>query len=510
MFHKLLLTGLCLLCLITTATAQQRELGNLVIENIPEIPDTLAQRQQQYQNVRSASVADWHPDGEQLLISTRFGETTQLHLVSQPLGMRQQLTFFDEPVGDGTYCPSANHSGFLFTKDEGGNEFAQLFWYDTQAGRARMLSDGTSRNSNGLWANQGDRFAFSSTRRTGKDFDIYVSSIQSPQKAELLMDQGQGVWYATDWSPDDQKIILGQYQSAARANVYVLDVTQKSLTPVNDTSATAYFGGGLWNADGSGLFVISDQEGEFRTLMRYDIKSKKFAAVTDDIPWDVENMAINADRSRLSFVTNEDGINQLYILDPKKLTYEKVAGLPTGQVNSMVFHPEDDQLALSIGTAQSPGDVYVLDLAKNNQLVRWTDSEVGGLSTQSFVQPTLISYPTFDSVDQQTRQIPAFYFRPTNADGPTPVVLYIHGGPEGQYVPYFSSFVNYLVNEMGIAVIAPNVRGSAGYGKSYLQLNNGFQRKESVRDIGALLNWVEQQPELASDRVAVYGGSYGG
>lgn len=510
MIHKLLSVSLSLFFIVTTSVAQQREQGNLVIENIPEIPDSLAQRQLQYQNVRAASVADWHPDGKQLLISTRFGETTQLHLVSQPMGMRRQITFFDEPVGNGSYCPNADYSGFLFTKDEGGNEFAQLFWYDTQAGRPPMLSDGESRNSNGVWSNRGDRFAFNSTRRTGKDFDIYVSSMQSPQEAELLADRGQGVWYATDWSPDDQQIILGQYQSAAKANLYVIDVNQKSLTPINDTSATAYFGGGVWNADGSALFVISNQGGEFRTLMRYDVTSKELTPITNDIPWDVENMAINNDRSQVAFVTSENGINQLYFLDPEQLTYQKVDGLPMGQINSMVFHPEDDRLALSLGTAQSPGDVYVLDPANNNQLVRWTDSEVGGLNTKNFVQPELITYSTFDSVEQQTQQIPAFYFRPTNTDGPTPVVLYIHGGPEGQYVPYFSSFINYLVNEMGIAVIAPNVRGSAGYGKSYLQLDNGFQRKESVRDIGALLDWVEQQPELASDRVAVYGGSYGG
>lgn len=510
MIHKLLSVSLSLFFIVTTSVAQQREQGNLVIENIPEIPDSLAQRQLQYQNVRAASVADWHPDGKQLLISTRFGETTQLHLVSQPMGMRRQITFFDEPVGNGSYCPSADYSGFLFTKDEGGNEFAQLFWYDTETGRTRMLSDGSSVNSDGTWSNQGDRFAFNSTRRTGKDFDIYVSSMQSPQEAELLADRGQGVWYATDWSPDDQQIILGQYQSAAKANLYVMDVNQKSLTPINDTSATAYFGGGVWNADGSGLFVISNQGGEFRTLMYYDVNSKELTPITNNIPWDVENMAINNDRSQVAFVTNENGINQLYFLDPEQLTYQKVDGLPMGQINSMVFHPEDDRLALSLGTAQSPGDVYVLNPANNNQLVRWTDSEVGGLNTKNFVQPELITYSTFDSVEQQTRQIPAFYFQPTNVDGPTPVVLYIHGGPEGQYVPYFSSFVNYLVNEMGIAVIAPNVRGSAGYGKSYLQLDNGFQRKESVRDIGALLDWIEQQPELASDRVAVYGGSYGG
>ena len=502
-------TFVLLLLVFTSTFAQRREEGNLVIENIPEIPDSVAQRLQQYQNIRSASVADWHPNGESLLISTRFGETSQLHLVDQPLGMRQQITFFDEPVSGGAYSPNPDYPGFLFTKDEGGDEFSQLFWFNTQEGRYQMLSDGESRNSDGTWSNKGDRFAFNSTRRNQKDFDIYVSSMQSPQEAELLVDQGDGLWYVTDWSPDDRQLTVGQYRSAAEANLYTLNIDTKALTPVNDTSAVAFYGGGLWNADGSGLFLISNRDGEFRTLNYYNIEQQKLTPITTDIPWDVENIEINADRSRLAFVTNEDGMGQLYLLNTNDLTYQKLDNLPVGQIGSLAFHPEEDRLALTLETAQTPDDAYVLNL-ENNNLERWTHSEVGGLNTETFVEPELVHFPTFDQEGQQPRQIPAFYFKPKQTNGPTPVVVYIHGGPEGQYVPYFSSFINYLTNEMGVAVIAPNVRGSAGYGKSYLQLDNDFKREESVKDIGALLDWIGQQSELDSDRVAVYGGSYGG
>ena len=513
MLRLLICSGL--LFLTTTILAQQgadsrREEGSLVIEGIPEIPDTVAQRLLQYQNVRSASVVDWHPDGERLLIGTRFGETTQLHVVSQPLGMRRQITFFDEPVGNGAYSPDTTYAGFLFTKDEGGNEFSQLYWYDGKNNSYQMLSDGESVNSNGTWSNQGSQFAFTSTRRNGRDFDVYLSSMEAPQQAELLIERGNGAWSAMDWSPDDQQLTVMQYLSAAEANVYVLDLATKALTPINDTTKVAFYGGGVWNADGTGIFTVSNQNGEFRTLTYYDIEQKTFTPITDDISWDIEGMEINSDRGQLAFVANEDGINQLYLLDTEQLTYRKVTGLPAGQLGGMVFHPQEDRLALTIETAQSPDDAYVLDLTDNDRLERWTHSEVGGLDTRRFVSPELISYPSFDSARQQSQPIPAFYFRPSSTDGPTPVVIYIHGGPEGQYVPYFSSFINYLVNEMGIAVVAPNVRGSAGYGKSYLQLDNGFQREESVKDIGALLDWVAEQPELDSERVAVYGGSYGG
>ena len=303
-----------------------------------------------------------------------------------------------------------------------------------------------------------------------------------------------------------------QYQSAAKANLYVLDVATQVLTPVNDTAAVAFYGGGLWNADGTGVFTVSNRDGEFRTLTFYDLQDQDFTSVTGDIAWDVGSMKMNHDRSQLAFVTNEDGIDHLYLLDTKRLTYRKVANLPVGQIYGMVFHPQENRLALTLNTAKSPGDVYVLDLTNGNRLERWTHSEVGGLDTRRFVEPELISYPSFDSAREQSQDIPAFYFRPPSATAgqPVPTVIYIHGGPEGQYVPYFSSFINYLVNEMGLAVLAPNVRGSAGYGKSYLQMDNGFQREESVKDIGALLDWVAEQPELDTERVAVYGGSYGG
>ncbi len=509
---KLLLSILGVLCVlaVTTGWAQQREQGNLVVENIPDIPESVAQRLQQYQNARSASVADWHPAGEQLLIRTRFGETAQLHQVDHPLGMRQQITFFEEPVGAGRYSPSPDHRGFLFTKDEGGNEFAQLFWYDSETNNYQMLSDGESRNSNGTWSNQGDRFAFTSTRRTGQDFDIYVSSMNNPKQAELLVDESNGAWSATDWSPDDQRLTVMQYQSAAKANLYTLNVADKSLTLVNDTSATAFYAGGLWNASGDGLFMITDRGGEFRTLTYYDLNKREFTPVTSDIAWDVTDISMNPDRTQLAFTANEGGIEQLYLLDTKKLTYQKVTNVPTGRISGLNYHPFENRLAISITTPQSSGDVYVLDLDDNNRLERWTYSEVGGVDIREFVQPELITFPSFDSTVQETRQIPAFYFKPKAAQRSTPVVIMIHGGPEGQYTPGFSAFTNYLVNEMGIAVIAPNVRGSAGYGKSYLQLDNGFGRKESVKDMGALIDWIGEQPELDSERVAVYGGSYGG
>jgi dipeptidyl aminopeptidase/acylaminoacyl peptidase len=212
---------------------------------------------------------------------------------------------------------------------------------------------------------------------------------------------------------------------------------------------------------------------------------------------------------KVAFVTNENGISKVYLMNTLTRKYQPIPNLPTGIISNLQFHPDGRQLAMVISSAQTPSDVFVLD-TENNKLERWTFSEVGGLNADNFVTPTLIEYETFDKAEGKPRKIPAFYYKPKNGNGTYPVIIDIHGGPEGQYRPGFSSFIQYLVNELGIAVISPNVRGSSGYGKTYLQLDNGYKREESVQDIGKLLDWISNQKELDAQRVVVYGGSYGG
>jgi dipeptidyl aminopeptidase/acylaminoacyl peptidase len=222
----------------------------------------------------------------------------------------------------------------------------------------------------------------------------------------------------------------------------------------------------------------------------------------------VEDLELSDDGTRLAFRTNEDGIGKLYVLDTRTRAYQPVPGIPAGVLGGLAFHPDNVQLAFSVSSAQSPGDVYVLN-TQSNTPERWTHSEVGGLNPASFIAPTLIRYDTFDKVNGKPRQIPAFYYKP-KGNGKFPVVISIHGGPEGQFTPGFSWLPQYLTGQMGIALIAPNVRGSTGYGKTYVTLDNGTRREESVQDIGKLLDWIAKQPELDASRVLVYGGSYGG
>jgi dipeptidyl aminopeptidase/acylaminoacyl peptidase len=491
----------------TFSQVDRKEVGNLVMENIPEIPQQLKDRIFQYQNTRAASFQDWLHNDAGILISTRFGETAQFHKVKMPGGSREQITFFTEPVSGATLCPDKNKNVFLFTKDVGGGEFYQIFSFDVDNANYKMLTDGKSSNGGVNWNNKGDKFSFFSTKRNGTDWDIYVADLNNPENAQMVLSEG-GSWGAGDWAPDDKSIIVGKYVSANESYYYTLDLSTKKLEQINPSSEKIAYGGAAFSKDGKGIFITSDENSEFQRLRYYDLQSKKFTVLTSDINWDVESFTLSEQGDKLAFTVNEDGMAKLYMLNTKTMKYNSVPNIPVGQVYGLEFHPSGKKLAMVLNTPQSSGDVFVMDLS-NNSLERWTYSEVGGLNTSKFSIPELIHFPTFDQVDGKPRMIPAFITKP-KGNGPFPVVIDIHGGPEGQSQPYFNPIVQYYANEMGIAVIEPNVRGSSGYGKSFLQLDNGFKREESVQDIGKLLDWIATQPDLDAKRVAVTGGSYGG
>ena len=368
-----------------------------------------------------------------------------------------------------------------------------------------MLSDGTSRNGGQNWSNAGDRFAYFTTQRNGRDWDIRVMDVETGEDRAIL--EEQGVWFPADWSPDDTRMLVARYVSANEAYPYILDLAKGDLTTFHQGEEKVAYSGFLWAADGQAVYYISDEGSEFQRLRHRDLTTGETTTLTADINWNVEGIELSDDGKRLAFAVNEEGYSRLYVLDTETGTRLDVPELPLGIVGGLQFSPFG-QLALTLNTPTSVSDVYVLDLDQG-AVTRWTFSEVGGLDTATLVEPKLVRYPTFDEADGQRRTIPAFVYQP-RGDGPFPVVIDIHGGPEGQDRPRFSSETQFLAAEMGVAVITPNVRGSTGYGKSYLKLDNGFLREDSVKDIGALLDWIADQPQLDEERVAVYGGSYGG
>ncbi len=502
-----ILTAFFLASPLLGADVTRRELGQLVMEGIPEIPAEVAERTLQYQAARAAQAVGWAADGNGLFITTRFGETSQVHFVAFPGGARRQLTFFREPVGQVAVCPDPASGVFLYARDVGGGEFYQLFMFDLANASSTLVTDGRSRNGGAVWNRAGTAFAYSSTRRNGKDTDLYLASRAKPLEAKAIITEG-GSWGAGEFSPDGKRLLVVRAVSANESYPYVYELETGRLTALHTAKEPVAYGAATWAADSRHIYVTSDEGSEFKHLRLLDTTTRQAEVLTGDIPWDVQGVELSHDGRTLAFTVNEDGISALYLMDTTTRARRKVSDLPAGQVWGLRFHPRRAQLAMTINGSRTPGDVYVLDVEKG-ELVRWTYSEVGGLDASRFVEPTLIRYPTFDRVGDGPRQIPAFYYRPSGS-GPFPVLITIHGGPEAQFIPTFNPLLQYYVRELGVAVLAPNVRGSSGYGKTYLTLDNGYLREDSVRDIGALLDWIAQQKELDASRVAVIGGSYGG
>lgn len=477
------------------------ESDTLRLESTPEVPDAMRARMNQYLELRSAGLTDLDNKGQRLLVSTRFGRTSQVHLVSTPMGARTQLTFAREPARGAQFDPRDDNA-ILYTADIGGNERYQIFRQDLESGRTIRLTDEKGRNGGPLWSKDGSRIAYFSTVRNGRDYDIWISDGRDPKSAQRIVD-GKGAWFPVDWSHDGKKLLVGEYISINESRLHVVDVAQKKVSPLSPKGTKAAYRSALFAKNDKTIYVVSDREGEFLDLYETDLQGQKWRSLTGAINWDVNSTTLSSDGRTLAFTVNEGGYNTLHLLDTRSRKIKPVKNLPKGMVGGIGFARKANVLGLNLSSSTNPGDAYTYDL-KRKKLTRWTQSEMGGLQSDNLIEPTLIEFPTFDE-----RKIPAFYYKP-KGNGPFPVVLYIHGGPEGQARPRFSSLSQYLLNESGIAVIYPNVRGSAGYGKSYLLLDNGFKREDSVKDIGGLLDWVAKQPELDQNRVAVLGGSYGG
>lgn len=483
------------------------ERGMLVTENVPETPLALKDTLLQYQNVRGASFADWTPDGKSILIATRFGDAAQLHRVDMPLGLRRQLTFFPEPVGGGTYRPDSGPRTILYGKDRGGDENFQLYLMDEREGASTMFTDGTSRNGGGRFSDDGSLIAWSSVAKDSQKYKILVANGRAPKEPRVVLDE-EGAWFPVAFSPDNTKLLVSKSVSVNESYLHLVDLKTGGRTQVNPSSKQISYGNAAFSADGQSLFVVSDEDSEFLRLVRINLKDGSKATLSGGIDWDVDGFEVTRDRATIAYVKNEAGISRVYLVDTKTGAKLPAPELPPSVFSGAGFSPDGSKLALSLSNAQTSGDVWVWDL-KARKLTRWTESEVGGIDPSTFVQPKLVSWPTFDQVNGKARQITGFQYTPAGF-GPHPVLINIHGGPEGQSQPGFSSNTQMLVKKLGMAVILPNVRGSTGYGKAFVNLDNGRLREDSVKDIGALIDWIATQPNLDKSRVFVSGGSYGG
>ena len=479
---------------------------SIVADGVPAIPASLPETAGRYGAYRSASLADWNPGKREMLIATRFGDTPQLHLVSAPGGERHQLTFFPDAVANGRFHPNGGDY-IVFSKDIGGGEWYQLYRYDLKTGDVTLLTDGKARNLMGPWSSKGDALAYMSTRRTGKDTDLWVMNPADPKTDHLLTKLEGGGWQPLDWSPDDKQILLKEELSINESYLWLVNTgtgEKTALTP-RDTKEKISYGDGEFGKDGKGVYVTTDKDSEFHRLVYLDFASKQLKYLTTQIPWDIEVLTLSHDGRRIAFLSNQAGASVLHVRDAGSETDSALPKLPRGVIGAVRWHQNNRDLGFTVMNARGPGDAYSLDIT-SGKVERWTESETA-VKTDAFPEAELVKWKSFDG-----KEISGFLYRPPAAKfpGKRPVLVVIHGGPEGQSLPVFLGRGNYYLNELGIALIYPNVRGSTGYGKAFSLLDNGFKREDTYKDINALFDWIGGQSDLDASRICVTGGSYGG
>ncbi|WP_417623033.1 S9 family peptidase [Parasphingorhabdus sp.] len=497
--------GMALLAFASPAHAASAEFAPqpaaLVSDEIPDISLDIVEQTRPYMEYRTASFVDWDPASRAMLIATRFADTRQLHRVAAPMAGREQLTFASEPVGSARYAPDG--SSLLFQKDSGGNEVNQI--YALENGQPKLLTDGKSRNSLGPWSSSGKLVAFGSNKRTGLYNDIYLMNPAHPESARMLVASTGGGWFPIDFSPDDKQLLVFNYVSATENQLYLIDIAEGSLRKLTNSSTPVAYEGLRFAPDGR-LWAASDDGSDVKRLGIVNLETSLFEPLIDEKIWDVADFDISPDGRWIAFEVNQAGRSVLKFYDMKSGAVRAVDALPAGVVSGMKFAPWG-ALGLTLNSNRTGTDAYAID-PDTLTVVRWTKSETGGLDTADNVAPELVEIESFDG-----EKMSGFLYRPDPAwhQGERPLIINIHGGPEGQATPRFLGRDNYLVNELGIAIFYPNVRGSTGFGKRFVSLDNGpWQRENSVLDIGAFLDHLRRDRKIDPKRIAVTGGSYGG
>jgi dipeptidyl aminopeptidase/acylaminoacyl peptidase len=492
-----------ILCALAAAAAPTTR-GNLIYDGIPDRPPEASDTLDAYLSARQASPLGFTPKG-QLLIATRFGETDQLHLVDRPMGARRQITFLREPITQAAFSPDLNRNAFFYELDSGGDGNTQIFYQRAGDREARRLTDGRSMNGGAIWSNAGRELAFFTTARDGISFDIDIDDPESGALPHLALTGDGASWYPLDWSSDDRKLLVEKRVSAAEDHLFIVDLGNGQRREVDSAPVKVAIAAAKFSRDGTGVYILSDRDGDNAKIRYVNIFTGEKNDISARTPWDVERFALSADGHYLAYVTNEGGLDRLDLVDLRTHQDLTPPRLPfSGVIDSLSFDRDGRRLAFGLSAANQPRDAYVLDL-EANRLEAWTASEPGPLERTRFVVPHLSQFPTFDRTDGKSRQIPLYLYEPASP-GPHPVLLVLHDEPESQFKPRFDAWIEYVVNELGYAVIAPNVRGSSGYGKSYAALDKGMLREDAVKDVGALLVWIGLDPRFDAKHIVVSGG----
>lgn len=492
---------------------------NLVLQGIPPIPAKLAEEVARYTDFRGHGFVGWHPLKREMLVTHRpaGGSTQQLFRVAAPLAEPEQLTDGPDPVREASWEPQRGEY-LVFERASRGDEATQLFRLDLATRELTLLTDPKERHQMQGWLHRSsrllvmslplDRTAAGGSRTELSQVLSLIDPARPTQRQRVAELPGSG-WFVGGVSWDDRSVALTKWVSATESQLWLLGLHNGRLVQVlpapGGKERASHLAGGF-RRDGRGLWLLTDREGEFLQLALFDLGTKKLRPVSRHIPWDVADPVASEDGRWLALQANVDGRDELRLFDTRRLAEAKLPALPAGRLGKAGFHRARAELAFSVSAAQSPSQVWSL-APDGGAPVAWTKAQApAGVAPERFADAQRVRWTSFDG-----RSISGLLsLPPERFEGRRPVLIDIHGGPESQARAGFLDRSNYLVEELGMAVIRPNVRGSSGYGKTFLALDNGLRREDAVKDIGALLDWIATQPRLDATRVVVSGGSYGG
>ena len=493
----------------------------LTIENVPPIEQRVVDRVARYTEFRGHRLLDWHPHRKELLVARRGESTTQVYRLAGPGAALEPLTDSAEPIGNASYPPQfapqpanadAPNDYFVFGRDTGGDERFQVYRYDIAARRATPLSDPTKRAGGGVWARSGERFYYAAipvgqrVESTQLTTEIRAVNPRDPSTDRQVFSLPGIGWGISDLSPDERTLAVTQFASVNESFLWVVDLrsgTRRLLTPKRGEEQVRY-GSAAFTIDGRGLITTSDRDSEFRRLIEIDVARRNERLIVGH-GWDIGLFSLSRDGRRLAYLTNEDGEGVLRIIDPRSGSPISIPAIPAGAIGGLRWADDNRTLGFTISSVREVAAVYALDVVAG-AIERWSPRELANVNTADFIAPQRVRWQSFDG-----RTISGYLFLPpARFTGRRPVIIDFHGGPESQWRPGFMGRMNYYLNELGIALLFPNVRGSTGYGKTFVTLDNGRLRENAVRDVGALLDWIDASEQLDRARVMVSGASYGG
>lgn len=497
----------------TAGAAPDRDaVAAVTLDGIPPAELGTDERLAAYLDSRAALSLGFSPQG-QVLIRSRFGSTQQLHLVEQPGGVRRQLTFGRKPVGWAAFSPDPAHQAIAFVQGAAGDGRSQLFYQRLTEPGARQLSNSPAGITAPLWSHSGLAIAFGSTAPNGQDHDILVVDADSGAPPRTVVGGDGADWRALDWAADDHLLLVLKTVSRTEAHVYLVDLASGQRREIDPLPNAVSIRDARLAPDGQGVYYLTDAYGEFVQLRYVNIFTGQKSALSEHIVNDVTELALSRDGRYLAFISRDGLSDRLDLVDLIAHQDLRIPALPAACVlQGLAFDADSKQLVFTLDSPSQPGDAWVLDIGAM-RVVPWTHSEAGPVASARFVAPRLVKIPTFDRDGLRTRAIPTYVYAPAAAPATSarhPVLIALEGGPDEPFRPGFDPWIQYLVKERGYVVVAPALRGSPGFGKSWLAAGIGPLREDAIKDIGAVLVWLRAQRDIDAQRVVVSGRGLGG